>query len=386
MQEELEELEKKYSIDWREYRLGDIFEFEAIKQAKSQRDIPADNSESGVPYIVQSVFNNMFSRNVNKQWLIDNNEAPVSGNRIVLGVTLPAVSYQPREFGASQVITAKADWLNSKNGLFFATAISKQMYQFSYGRKPGLQIYKDIEIQLPTQNEKIAFDYIEEFIAMLNAERIITLEAERNNTLNAYLIGANLQNYTLTKKERETLENLENVKWHAITFDKLFSNIQQGARLKKADQIDGDIPFIMAGTTNTGVVKYISNPVRSFPKNSLTIDIFGNTFYRDYSFGAGDDTGVFWNDDNKFDKYQMLFLAAQINKALAGRYDFGNKLRASQTANFEILLPVKSDLTPDFGFMETYIKAMQKVVIKNVVEWANKRIEATKKSICDTKI
>ena len=63
--------------------------------------IPTDNTSSGVPYIVQSTVNNMFSRNVNKKWLIENGEAPVSGNRIVLGVTLPAVSYQPNEFGAS---------------------------------------------------------------------------------------------------------------------------------------------------------------------------------------------------------------------------------------------------------------------------------------------
>jgi hypothetical protein len=83
-------------VEWGEYRLGDLFEFEAIKQAKSQKDIPTDNGSSWVPYIVQSTFNNMFSRNVNKKWLIDNNEAPVSGNRIVLWVTLPAVSYQPR--------------------------------------------------------------------------------------------------------------------------------------------------------------------------------------------------------------------------------------------------------------------------------------------------
>lgn len=52
----------------------------------------------------------------------------------------------------------------------------------------------------------------------------------------------------------------------------------------------------MSGTTNAGVVNYISNPVASFPRNAITIDIFGNTFYRDYAFGAGDDTGVYWND------------------------------------------------------------------------------------------
>ena len=86
----------------------------------------------------------------------------------------------------------------------------------------------------------------------------------------------------------------------------------QGRRLKKDDQLPGNIPFVMAGTTNTGVVNYISNPVSKFPKNSITIDIFGNVFYRDYDFGAGDDTGVYWNDKVAYSKETMLFLTISI--------------------------------------------------------------------------
>lgn len=370
MQNKLKELEKKYNIDWRNVRMGDLFEFEAIKQAKSQREIPTDNSENGVPYIVQSMFNNMFSRNVNKQWLIDHNEAPVSGNKIVLGVTLPAVSYQPVEFGASQVITAKADWLNPKIGIFITTSISKLMYQFSYGRKPGMQIYKDMKIKMPFSQNEISFDYIEEFIN--------TLEAERLAMLNEHLLATGLKDVELSSAEHSALDKLgtDSVSYMSVKFDVLFNHIQQGKRLKKSDQLDGDIPFVMAGTTNTGIVKYISNPVRSFPKNSLTIDIFGNTFYRDYEFGAGDDTGVFWNDNNKFSKNQMLFLSTVINLFLAGKYDFGYKLRASQTSNFEISLPMGADGNIDYNFMTNLMSAIQKHVIKGVVKYLDNRIEA----------
>lgn len=134
---------------WNSFELGKLFEFEAIKQAKSQREIPTDNTTDGIPYIVQSLSNNMVSRNVNKNWLLQNNEAPVQGNKIVLGVTLPAISYQAEEFGASQVITATSSWLNGKNGIFSSVSISKLLYQFSYGSKPGLNIYKNLKINLP---------------------------------------------------------------------------------------------------------------------------------------------------------------------------------------------------------------------------------------------
>ena len=194
-------------------RLGNIFEFEAIKQAKSQREIPTDNSENWVNYIVQSTMNNMFSRKVNKKYLIENNEPPVSWNRIVLWVTLPAVSYQPYEFWASQVITAKADWLNEKNWLYIVSKISKLMYQFSYAKKPWIQIYKNMEIILPTQNWKIAFEYMEDYIRFLEAERIEELEA--------YLLATWLKDYNLTEKEQKALDRFEEM----LTLDLIWSDL-----------------------------------------------------------------------------------------------------------------------------------------------------------------
>ena len=97
--------------------------------------------------------------------------------------------------------------------------------------------------------------------------------------------------------------------------------------MKKDDQLPGSIPFVMAGVTNTGVVNYVSNPVASFPANSITVDIFGNTFYRNYAFGAGDDTGVYWNDSISYSKRAMMFFAATMQKALTGKFSYGKKLR-----------------------------------------------------------
>ena len=93
--------------------------------------------------------------------------------------------------------------------------------------------------------------------------------------------------------------------------------------MKKDDQLPGSIPFVMAGVTNTGVVNYVSNPVASFPANSITVDIFGNTFYRNYAFGAGDDTGVYWNDSISYSKSAMMFFAAAMQKALTGKFSYG---------------------------------------------------------------
>ena len=115
----------------------------------------------------------------------------------------------------------------------------------------------------------------------------------------------------------------------------------------------------MAGTTNTGVVNYISNPVASFPKNSITIDIFGNTFYRDYAFGAGDDTGVYWNDEIEYSPNVMLFFSVAMHRSLLGKYSYGKKLRSSQSKNFTMFLPVTDSGDINFAFMENFIAELE---------------------------
>jgi Type I restriction modification DNA specificity domain len=215
----------------------------------------------------------------------------------------------------------------------------------------------------------IDFDFMEEFIEELEAERIEELEA--------YLLATGLKDYTLTKEEKRALEEFESGNFKEFTYNNIFNKIVQGRRLKKDDQISGTIPFVMAGTTNTGVVNYISNPVASFPKNSITIDIFGNTFYRNYAFGAGDDTGVYWSDEKDYSKETMLFFAASMEKSLFGKFDFGKKLRSSQSLDFKINLPIQNK-EPDYKLMESFISAIQKLVIKDVVLYADRKINATR--------
>lgn len=154
-------------------------------------------------------------------------------------------------------------------------------------------------------------------------------------------------------------EKLGTVKWGEFKYKDVFNRIEQGRRLKKEDQIDGTIPFVMSGTTNAGVVNYIANPVASFPKNAITIDIFGNTFYRNYAFGAGDDTGVYWNDVTAYSSNAMLFFAVAMQKSMMGRFSYGKKLRSSQSENFTMRLPVTDNGFINFDFMESFIAELE---------------------------
>ncbi|QKJ66528.1 restriction endonuclease subunit S [Deefgea piscis] len=351
-----------------------MFVFEAIKQAKSQREIPIDDTENGVPYIVQSMFNNMVSRTVNKQWLIEHNEAPVSGNRIVLGVTLPAVSYQPREFGASQVITAKADWLNEKNGVFISIAIFKLMYQFSYNRKPGLQIYKDMKIQLPTKNWRIDFSFIEDFISKLEAERLAELEA--------YLLATGLKDYTLTVEEQQVLIDYEKRLFEPFNVIDIF-HVKNTSNVLSRDIVEnsGKIPYLCASAENNAVSSYISHDNKYLEKGKC-IFIGGKTFvvtYQDSDFYSNDSHNLtLWlkNEDIK-NKLNQLYLVTCLNKSLGHQYSWGDSISNKKIQKDKVSLPTNGN-KPDYATMEIFISAIQKLVIKDVVLHVDSKIAATK--------
>ena len=264
--------------------------------------------------------------------------------------------------------------ITERQGMFLSSALFFLRHHFGYENMCSWAKIQDIKITLPTHNGAIDYAFMETFIAELEAQRLAELEA--------YLAVTGLQDYTLTQEEEEALSDFDKgkIEWREYRFADIFNNIQQGRRLKKDDQIEGSIPFVMAGVTNTGVVNYISNPVATFPKNSITIDIFGNAFYRNYDFGAGDDTGVYWNTERKLSREMMLFLTKTSEKALQGKFSYGKKLRSSQSLNFRMKLPTKNG-TPDYDFMNTYISAIHKLVIKEVVFYADRKIEATKKVI-----
>lgn len=255
--------------------------------------------------------------------------------------------------------------------MFIVASIDKVIKnKYSYNHKATKIELKNTVIKLPVTDNEIDFDFIDNFIAELEAERI--------SKLKSYLLVAGLQNYTLTKEEQKVINDFKKgeIEFNTFTYNKIFNKIAQGRRLKKDDQISGHIPFVMAGITNTGVVNYISNPIASFPKNSITVDIFGNAFYRNYDFGAGDDTGVYWSDEKEYSKNTMLFFTTSIEKSISGKFDFGKKLRSSQSLNFTMKLPTKNG-EPDFKVMETFISAIHKLIIKDVVLYTDSKIENT---------
>ena len=157
---------------------------------------------------------------------------------------------------------------------------------------------------------------------------------------------------------------LDSVEWGEFRIEEVFGNSIRGKRLKSADRISGDLPFITAGETDEGISAFIGNNVTIFPKNTITIDMFGSTKYRNYEYGADDHITVVCTQD--LPQYASVFVAGSIQKvAYTGQFNYGNNFYAKDADKLNIKLPIKNNKI-DFDFMEDFITQLENEKIKEL--------------------
>ena len=219
-----------------------------------------------------------------------------------------------------------------------------------------------------TIDGKIDFDFMESFIAELEAERVAELSA--------YLTVSGLDNCELSSDEVQALQGFASLAWKTYNLKELFGKSTRGKRLKGDDRIPGVLPFVTAGEASEGISAYISNDVEIFEKNTTTIDMFGSAKYRNYRYGADDHIAVVHTEFVPMKA--SIFLTSAIHKAShTGKFDYGHNFYAKDADDLDIQLPTREG-KPDYDVMATLISAVQKMVIKDVVRLADSRIEKTK--------
>ena len=288
------------------------------------------------------------------------------------------------QVGAVHAQIRKNKWYSSQNifvlnpnykeliNLLVVAAIDKILVNYGgYSSYPTLQTLKEHTIQLPTKDGKIDFEFMDACIRELEEERI--------RELSAYLTVSGLDNYELSSEEKEALENLKFVQWKEYNLEKLFGKSTRGKRLKSDDRVSGSLPFITAGEANTGISDFIGNEVEVFSKNTITIDMFGSAKYRNYNYGGDDHIAVVHTE--KIKPESAIFVTSAIHKSsYNGQFNYGHNFYAKDADALNIMLPTK-DGKIDFEFIELLISAVQKLVIKDVVLYADEKIQSTKKIV-----
>ncbi|MCY9190749.1 restriction endonuclease subunit S [Bacillus mojavensis] len=330
-----------------------------------------DETESVYPFYGQATINNgiiSYHQLTNK--VLNNKDGKPtilihSNNQNIVYLETPF--YLKDGHGATSVL--QSEKLNKLNQMFIIASIDKVIKnKYSYNTKATKIELKNTVISLPTKNGKVDFDFMTSFIAELEAGHI--------SKLDAYLIATGLNDYTLTDEEQQVLQEFENVNWGTFNLEKLFGKSTRGKRLKSADRISGNLPFVTAGESDEGVSAFIGNDVTIFSENTTTIDMFGSAKYRNYKYGADDHITVVHTEN--LPKYASIFITVAIHKSShTGKFNYGRNFYPKDADELNISLPIKNK-EPNYEMMETFVSAIHKLVIKDVVMYANRKIDATK--------
>ena len=265
---------------------------------------------------------------------------------------------------------------------------------YDYGNKFNRDSMNKTKIHLPTQNGKIDFAFMEQFIAELEAERIAELEA--------YLRVTGLSDYILTEEERAVLEafrngkiswggvklpngqEVTNIGWKMFRIGELFeiNSYKKRFDANKVQIEEVGFPYVVRTALNNGIRGYINEDVE-FLNEGNTISFGQDTatmFYQEKPYFTGDKIKIVKCKDESFNKLNAHFFIAAMGKAFSSFSWGSSSFSVEIIKNQNISLPSTQGV-PLYAYMEVFIRAVQKLVIKEVVEYADRKIAGTKEIV-----
>ena len=385
--QEIDDKFKKSGGIFKEYKIGELFEKLSLKFKGSNfnknRDLSTSmNKEFNLPLVNAKHGNNgIMYYGREKEWeYAENTIDIVNDGAISTGDVYP----QPQKTGIlynAYLIKPKFTLNNSDILIYFSTVIKKSIKtKYGYDKKASWNRVKNNTIFLPTLNNELAFEYME--------ERIRELESERIRELEAYLQATGLNNYILDENARggvkRLIENKIELKDYRI--EDLFT-VKSSKKKFNANNInitnDYNLhPYVARGSSNNGIKGYISEDTE-FLNDENTLAFGQDTatcFYQDKPYFTGDKIKILSPINFTLNSHIGLYIISSMKKTLKHLSWGQNSFNEDFIKNIKIKLPIKNN-NIDFNYMEQLIKTLEKIIIKDVIDFKDKIIE-THKEIC----
>ena len=342
--------------NWKEFRLEDIFTIDpgvrltTANMTMGQRPfIGATDSNNGITAFVD---------NTNKS--LDSNVLGVNYNGSVV-----ENFYHPYEAIFSDDVKRlhlKEVENNKYICLFIKQSLLKQKAKYQYGYKFNGERMKRQYIMLPSTPEGTPdYTFMEEYMRQKEQTILAKYKAHISNMLdNQSVIGGGKSS---------------NVNWKEFYFTDVFTEIQRGKRLKRADHSNGKMPYVSSTALCNGVDGFVGNTesVNIF-SNCITIansGSVGSAFFHSYEFVASDHVTKLQNKE--VSKYAYLFMLPIINR-LAEKYSFNREINDKRIKRERFVLPATPEGTPDFAYMDAYMRQVEAKQILKYLQYCTKSV------------
>lgn len=370
-------------IKFKEYRLEDVLTWQPQKEIDPLK-IPDLTVQSDVlyPFYGQATLNNgIISYLSLTERVLNNPEGKPtilihSNNQNVVYLETPF--YLKDGHGATSVL--QSDFLNERIALYLITSIKKVITKkFSYNEKATKIALKNTYIQLPiNDDEEIDYKYMERYISELEEERI--------SELDSYLKVSHLENYTLTESESNTLQQYRDNKviYADFRIGDLFDihpTKSYGVTNRTLFKTNGKTPVVVNSSIGNGIGGYVD--LKPTEKGNMITYSDTTTsegiFYQPNDFiGYSHIQGLYPLNDVEWSENALLYFLALFKKQSLGRFDYATKFNRKIAVDMIVELPVTKKGDIDFTFMENFVQVQKKLAIKDVVDWKDKIITATK--------
>lgn len=182
------------------------------------------------------------------------------------------------------------------------------------------------------------------------------------------------------------MEQLDQMKWEAFTLIDLFSISATSSSIDrcKLNNLAGDIPYITRSEKDNGwdSLVYIQNGYEQDNPNVITIGLDTQTvFYQPCSFYTGQNVQILSSPN--LNQYVALFIIPLLKVQMRKFNWGGNGATLSRLKKIRLMLPVSAPHTPDFVYMEEYMRNKEKEMLINYQKYLDKHIaEGKDEELC----
>lgn len=294
--------------------------------------------------------------------------------------------------------------------LFFVVAINMSQVKFIEYAQNATDKLPDLQILLPvlppdstkaeSVNDKynIDFAFMESFIKEIEKEHFLSLIEYYHKEMSAYnevietngggALSFKLEEYlSFYESYKTTQAHSTQLQWQEVKTLDLFS-VKSNPQLNKDSFVfkqNAPYPYFTRTCLNNGISGYVEylDEEHKIKGEAIAVGMLGmQFFYMEKDFYAGQFTkSIYPKFTHPFNAKIALYFIAQLNKKQ--RIFQGVLVRDFEKTFYKqsVLLPLYENGEIAFEYIESFIKALQKELIKELVLWNEKELKVSKELI-----
>lgn len=329
------------TIQWKEFKIIDLFFVEKGK-GKNQKDLKKGNT----PYVSAT--------NLNNGIVAYSDDQPNHKNNCITVSDFGVAYFQEKPFTGTHIVVLNPKFnINKEIGIFISICITNSIQsKYSFGYAVSASRFSKEKILLPCKNDIPDYKYMQNYVKEI-------LQQQKQN----YKIFINKE---LDQIQYKRIDDLSDKEWRSFSIEDIF-DIFPGKRLEKRNMKAGKTPFIGATDSNNGITNFVSNENKTLDSNVLGVNYNGSVvenFYHKYNCIFSDDVKRFHLKQYNDNEFVLLFLKTIILKQ-KNKYRYGYKFNEERMKRQKIMLPVNEKGSPDYIYMEQFIKNIKYKQMEN---------------------